>query len=342
MATPAAVARVDRSGMLEHVRSTPDQLREGYRVGTSAEAGEAHRIAFAGVGGSAIAADVFCAFARDRSQVPLEVVRHSEPPAYLGEGDLLVAVSYSGATEETIGAAQIALRKGCTLVAITSGGRLRDLARAHAATVLEIPAGLPPRAAFGHLFGAILGLGRSWLDADLSADPESAANHLEQLRGSCDPEVPESRNPAKAIARAIRGRTAVVYGAPPYGPVALRWKTQLNENARVHAFAGAFPEADHNEIVGWSYDAAARRFLPIILRDRDESPEMRRRLDATRDLLGRKVKVREVRDDGKTLLARMLGTLLLGDYASVYLAVLLGRDPTPTAPIAELKRRLAR
>ena len=333
---------MDRSGMLAHIRSMPDQLRQGDRAGRSVDPGEARRVAFAGMGGSAIAADVFCAFARDRAQVPLEVVRGYEPPAYLGEGDVLVAVSYSGATEETLSAAQIALRKGCRLVAVTSGGRLRDLARAHGAATAEVPPGLPPRAAFGHLFGAIVGLARAWVPAEAAADLESAAGHLERLRASYDPEVPILRNRAKALARAIRGRTAVVYGPPPYGPVALRWKTQLNENAKVHAFAGTVPEADHNEIVGWSYDPAARRFVPIVLRDRDESPDMERRLDATREIIGRKVKVHEVRQDGDTLLGRLLGTLLLGDYASLYLAILLGRDPTPTAPIDELKRRLAR
>lgn len=342
MLDASAIARVDRSGMLAYVRSLPDQLRRGYRAGGTVDLGSARRVAFAGVGGSAIAADVYCGFARDRSDVPLEVVRGYEPPAYLGEDDAFVAVSYSGETEETLSAAQIALRKGCRVATISSGGRLRALAEAHNLPRVEVPPNLPPRAAFGHLFGAVAGLARGWTFRDVRDELEPAAAHLERLRTRYDAEVGATRNPAKSIAGWVRGRTAVVYGGPAYAPVAARWKAQLNENAKVHAFAGALPEADHNEVVAWAGDAAARRFAPILLRDREELPELRRQIDATRGLLRRRARVREVEDDGETLLARLLGTVLLGDYASVYLAVLLGRDPTPTTAIAALKRKLAR
>ncbi len=342
MATATELARVDRSGMLAHIQSTPDQLRQAYRAGRSLAIGEARRVAFVGMGGSAIAADVFCGLARDRSPVPLEVVRDGEPPPYLAEEDVLVAVSYSGDTQETVRAAQIALRKGCRLIAVISGGKLRDLARAHGAAIVEVPPGLPPRAAFGHLFGAILGLASGWLPPEFGGGLESAARHLERLRFSYDPGVPAARNRAKALARAIRDKTAVVYGAPPYGAVAFRWKTQLNENAKVHAFAASLPEANHNELVGWSGDPAAHRFVPVLLRDPEETADVAARLDLVRAIIGRRAKVREVRDDGETRFARVLGTLFLGDYVSLYLAVLLGRDPTPTPPIGELKRRLAR
>jgi len=123
--------------------------------------------------------------------------------------------------------------------------------------------------------------------------------------------------------------------------VATRWKTQFNENAEVLAWASQFPEADHNEIVGWGGDPHARRFLPIILRDRDESPEMARRLDATKKIMSRWAKIQEIRDRGETLLSRMLGTLYLGDFASVYLAVLRNVDPMPVKPIDRLKALLA-
>jgi len=109
----------------------------------------------------------------------------------------------------------------------------------------------------------------------------------------------------------------------------------------VLAWASQFPEADHNEIVGWGGDPHARRFLPIILRDRDESPEMARRLDATKKIMSRWAKIQEIRDRGETLLSRMLGTLYLGDFASVYLAVLRIVDPMPVKPMDWLKALLA-
>jgi len=328
--------------MLGHVRSMPDQLRQGYAAGHAVEPGDARHVAFVGMGGSAIAADVFRGLARDRSLIPIEVVREPEPPAYLGEEDLLVAVSYSGDTRETLNAAQIGLRKGCRLIAVGSGGRLRELARSHGAPTVDVPPGLPPRAAFGHLFGAIVGLAREWAPPDFGAELAGAADHLARLCSVCDPSAPVPRNPAKAVARAIRGKIAVVYGAPPYGPVAVRWKTQLNENAKVHAFAAALPEAGHNELVGWSGDPAPRRFLPVLLRDPQEDRDAAARLNAIRGIIDRRANVREIRDDGETVFARVLGSLLLGDYVSLYVALLLGRDPTPTLPIQELKRRAGR
>ena len=107
------------------------------------------------------------------------------------------------------------------------------------------------------------------------------------------------------------------------------------------AWASQFPEADHNEIVGWGGDPHSKRFLPIIIRDRDETPEMARRLDVTKKIMSRWTTVEEIRDRGETLLSRMLGTLYLGDYASVYLAVVRNVDPMPVKPIAELKKKLA-
>ncbi len=149
------------------------------------------------------------------------------------------------------------------------------------------------------------------------------------------------RNRAKSLAARLKGRVPIVYGAGPFSSVAKRWQTQFNENAKVLAFASVFPEADHNELVGWCEDAAARRFAPILLRDADESPELKHRLDVTAEMIGRAVRVQQVRDDHEELLCRMLGLLFLGDFVSLYLAVLRGVDPVPVNPIDELKARLA-
>jgi glucose/mannose-6-phosphate isomerase len=208
--------------------------------------------------------------------------------------------------------------------------------------VVRVPPGLPPRGAFGYLFGALPSVAEDWVYGDLGNELERAAAHLTRLRPEFLPERPVKSNPAKALALKLRNKTPIIYGAPPYGPVATRWKTQCNENAEVLAWASQFPEADHNEIVGWGGDPNARRFLPILFRDKDETPEMRRRLDATREIMERTTTLHEVRDRGETLLSRMLGTLFLGDFVSVYLAVLRGVDPMPVKSITDLKKKLAR
>jgi len=343
MLEPAAIRKVDRSGMTDIVLSLPEQLLVGYRAAQTRhlEAGDADRVYIAGMGGSAIAGDIFASWASDASKVRMEVVRGYSLPGAARKEDLLIAVSYSGDTEETLSAYESAARKGCRAVAITSGGELERRCRARGDHVVKVPPGLPPRGAFGYLFGALPAVLEGWVYGNLGGDLRRATTRLEILRKELGPEVPTKSNPAKALALKLRNRTPIVYGSPPFGPVATRWKTQFNENAEVLAWASTFPEADHNEIVGWCGDPAARRFLPIVFRDEDESPEMRRRLDATRQVMARWTKVEEVRDRGETLLGRMLGILMLGDFASVYLAVLRGRDPMPVKPIVELKKRIA-
>lgn len=344
MLGPEDVRKVDPSGMAGIVASLPEQLLEGSRAAERAhiEAGDANRVFVAGMGGSAIAGDIFVSWAADRIKLGMEVVRGYALPATAGERDILIAVSYSGETEETLSTVSAAVKTGCRVVAITSGGRLEALCRGRGDLVIRVPPGLPPRGAFGYLFGALPSVAEDWVYGDLGNELERAAAHLVRLRHEFLPERPMKSNPAKALALKLRNKTPIVYGAPPYGPVATRWKTQCNENAEVLAWASQFPEADHNEIVGWGGDPNARRFLPILFRDRDETPEMRRRLDATREIIERTTTLHEVRDRGETLLSRMLGTLFLGDFMSVYLAVLRGVDPMPVKPIMDLKRKLAR
>ncbi len=343
MLEPRAVAKVDPGGMRDVIASLPDQIsertRETARVRIAID--EAQRIFLVGMGGSAIAGDVFAAWVADRSKVPIQVVRDYRLPSYARPDDLLVAISYSGNTEETLAATAQGIKLGCHVVAITSGGMLRDLARKSGFSLFEVPTGLPPRGAFGHLFGTLTAIGGEWTYGALRAELEQAAMHLKELWTRLRPESPTRSNRAKALAIRLKTTVPVIYGAPPFTAIARRWQTQLNENAKVLAFSSTFPEADHNELVGWVEDPRGRSHRPILLRDRDETPEIRQQLDITIALMSKRTKVEEVRDDGSTLLSRMLGTLYLGDYVSLYLAVLRDVDPMPLKPLETLKAKLA-
>jgi glucose/mannose-6-phosphate isomerase len=341
---PAAIAKVDRDGMRALVAALPEQLAEGLRrgLGTPASLDGASRIFLAGMGGSAIASDLFAAWVEDRTKVPVRVVRGYRLPPAAKPGDVLVAVSYSGETEETLSAAAEGRRIGCRLVAVTSGGSLGKLARDARAPVVEVPAGLPPRGAFGHLFGILAAIGEDWVYGNLKGELERAIAHLQAVRGRWAPDVAVRENRAKQLASRLKGRVPVVYGTGPFESVATRWQTQLNENAKVLAFSSAFPEADHNELVGWCSDPTAKRFAPIVIRDLGESAAMRARLDATVEMMGRHTEVEQVSDDHEELLSRLLGVVSLGDYVSLYLAVLRGVNPFPVEPLVELKNRLAR
>ena len=344
MLEPEAIAKVDRGGMRDVIASFPEQLAEGMRLGLGigADLVAAPRVFLLGMGGSGIAGEVFASWVADRARVPIQPVHDYRLPSHAEPGDLLLAVSYSGETEETLAAAAEGIKLGCRLVAVTSGGSLARLARETGAPLIEVPGGIPPRYAFGYFFGILPSLAAKWVEGDLHGELERARAHLRELRDRLRPETPLQRNRAKTLAMRLKGTTPIVYGAPPFDSIAKRWQTQFNENAKMLAFSSTLPEADHNEIVGWALDASARRFTPILLRDADETPEMRRRLDATAAMFGKHTRVEQVRDGGDQLLGRMLGTLFLGDYVSLYLAALRRVDPAPMAPITQLKRRLRR
>ncbi len=330
--------------MRDIIGSLPEQLEDGLRrgLGTHTELHDANRVLIAGMGGSAIAGDIFTSWVEDRSRVPIQVVRDYRLPSYAQPGDILVAVSYSGNTEETLAATMQGIKLGCKLIAITSGGALAALARETGVQLVEVPPGLPPRGAFGHLFGILPAIGEEWIYGNLRGELERAIVHLREVRTKLRPESGVRTNRAKSLALRLKARVPIIYGAPPFTAVAKRWQTQLNENAKMLAFSSVFPEADHNELVGWCSDATARRFAPVMLRDRDETPEMHRRLDVTAQLIARTARVERVEDDGPDLLGRMLGLLYLGDYVSLYLATLRKVDPRPVRPIEQLKARLGR
>ncbi len=344
MLEPDAVSKGDPGRMRDVIASFPDQLADGMRRGraVAADIGSPPRVFIVGMGGSGIAGEVFAAWVADQARVPIQPVHDYRLPSYAKPGDLLVAVSYSGDTEETLAAAAQGIKLGCRLVAVTSGGALATLAADVRAPLISIPQGLPPRGAFGHLFGILSSLGAGWVPDDLQGDLDRSIAHVRALRDALRPESAMTRNRAKQLAVRIRPTTPIVYGAPPFHAIAKRWQTQFNENAKMMAFSSSLPEADHNEVIGWASDAGARRFTAIILRGADESPEMHHRLDATAAMFGKRAKVEQVRDDGDTLLARMLGSLYLGDYTSLYLAALRRVDPLPVEPIRELKQRLRR
>src|SRR5881409_56286 len=342
MLEPRAVAQVDPGGMRDIIASLPDQIAAATRAGaTHFAVDEAQRIFLVGMGGSAIAGDVFAAWVADRSKVPIQVVRDYRLPPYARSEDILVALSYSGNTEETLAATAQGIKLGCRGIAITSGGMLADLAKKNDFPVFDIPTGLPPRGAFGHLFGILAAISRDWTYPDPRAELDEAVAHLRDVRGRLRPESGIRMNRAKALAVRIKNTVPIIYAAHPFSPIAKRWQTQLNENSKVLAFSSTFPEADHNELVGWMEDPRSRTHRPILLRDRDEAPEMRRQLDITVSLMKQRTKVEQIQDEGPTLLSRLLGTLYLGDYVSLYLAVLRRVDPLVLKPIQALKAKLA-
>jgi len=335
----AAVRKVDKSGSVQHLTSFPDQVVRGLDAGAAVgPLAVNRRVVVIGMGGSGIAGAVLASWLAAEKGVPLAAVNEARLPSWVGDEDLVVAVSYSGNTLETLAATRDARERGCDLVGIASGGTLRDLCNGHGLPFVPMPPGMMPRSAFGYIFGALAGL----FDASVAKEVRAAADALKRNGAKLVPRTPDARNAAKALAHRLKGRTPIIYGTPTYAPVARRWQTEFNENAKILAWASVLPEADHNELVGWAGDPAAKKFAPIFLRDSEESAFEKTMMDATRDLIRPAANVEEVRTESPTLLARMLTTIQLGDWTSFYLAILRKVDPTPVAVIGKLKGRLAK
>lgn len=343
----AAVRAADPGGMLAAVAALPEDCRAGYRSGRAVPdlpLGEGvSAVAFCGMGGSGVTGDVVRALYRDRVRFPIDVVRGPVLPEFCGPHAFVLCSSYSGDTAEALACFEEAVGRGCRVVAITSGGELgRRAAELEVATV-RVPRTFPaPRAALGFLtLGALGALETAGLAPPLSAELEEAAGTLDALVERLGPGRPRSENPAKELAHAIGDRIPVVWGAEGIGAVAAsRWKTQMNENAKIPAFWSALPELDHNEVVGWS-PGAGGRFVVVALRHAGEHPDMAARFPPSVRIAEESgAATAEVRADGRSALGRLLWLIAMGDFTSVYLGLLRGVDPTPMEAIDRLKRAL--
>src|SRR5262245_4852015 len=339
----AVRARVDAHGTAAVLAAFPTQCREAARLAPRPDPGLAtpRAIVVAGMGGSASSGDLLAACATDRLDVPIVVHRGYGLPALAGERDLVVASSYSGETAEVVSAAAAALARGAALVVITAGGRLAALAADRGVPRVTLPTGLMPRMALGYLFFPLLAVLRA---ADRSVvkgnEVDEALGVVEALAVELNPERPAAENEAKRLALAIGDRLPVVYGGPTTGLVAYRWKTDVEENAKTFAAAGALPEMNHNEIEAWAGPPARARHL-VLLRDRDEHDEISRRFALLHELIGGAAGgTSEVWPRGRGLLARLLSLVYLGQWTSYYLALLRGVDPWTIPTLETLKARM--
>jgi glucose/mannose-6-phosphate isomerase len=299
-------------------------------------------VVVAGMGGSAAGGDLVAACAADTLDVPILVHRGYGLPAAAGRESLVVALSYSGDTAEVLSAVEVALARQVPVVAVTAGGALGALAQARGLPCVTLPSGLMPRMALGYLaFPLLTVLAACGAPAAGAGDVEDALAVVRDQGDDLVPERPADKNEAKRLALAIGSRLPAIYGGPLTGAVAYRWKTDLEENAKVLAIAGAIPEMNHNEIEVWSGAGAAGRYA-VLLREDTEPPEIARRFTLMREMLDPEAGgVSEVWARGRGQLARLLSLAALGQWVSYYVAMLHGTDPWPVPILTEVKRRLA-
>ncbi len=345
---PAFLRERDPDGMLETLLGLPEQCREALEHGARIPLPElplspAH-VVFAGLGGSAVGGDL-ARLAAGKARLPVLVSRDYTLPPFVGPESLVVLVSYSGNTEETLSAYAEAGERGAARLAVTSGGRLAELAVEDGVPLVRVPGGLPPRSALGYLFLPVLVLLQRLGVFPGGGGLEEIPEVLASLREELGPGKEAKLNPAKELAARLYGKIPVVFGASgTTEPAALRWKTQFNENAKCPAYWNVFPELNHNEVVGFEAPEELLRALYLVfLRDEADHPRVKARQELTERLLAPRVGgSSRFQGRGRTLLGRVLGLIYLGDFASVYLAFLYGVNPKPVAVIDYLKQELAR
>lgn len=342
--TRTAVEALDTAKQVDDILGLPEHLRDAlWRVESAGiePQDSAGGLIVAGMGGSAIGGTLARAVLGDRSSRPIVVIRDYGVPAWTTPDATVLCASYSGNTEETLAAFEAAGALGARRVVATTGGKLAAAAREEGVPVIPLPGGFQPRAAVGYMLTIALEVAALCGAApSLHSEIDVAAAHTEALVAEWGPDGAEDALP-KEIARGLLGTIPQIAGAGLTAPVAYRWKTQLNENAKIPAFAHQLPELDHNELVGWEGAAGLGRFSAIFLDDSDLHPRIRQRIELTRGLIGSgAANSFRVESRGETRMERLVSLVLLGDLVSLYLGVLRGVDPTPVEAIEQLKTAL--
>jgi glucose/mannose-6-phosphate isomerase len=346
----AAIKKLDKSDMLSLLLDFPDQCRAAMDIAKKAkisiENKDFSKIVFAGLGGSAIGADLVKSYLYFKSRLVISVVREYELPAYVDNSTLVFISSYSGNTEETLAAYEEAKKKGASIIAVSSGGRLRESAQRDNFTFIGIPQGLPPRCSLGYLsIIPLVILTRLGLAEDISASVSSMIKTLENLKKNLNPHVGQKDNLAKAVALRLYNKYAIIYSASVHFDICtIRMRGQLAENSKALSSSHVFPEMNHNEIVGWANPKKLfKDFVVVMLRDKGMHPRVLRRMEITEQILRKeKIQILDIWSRGEDLLSRIFSLIYIGDFVSYYLALLYAIDPTPVERVTYLKSELAK
>lgn len=369
----AAIEAADPGGMLRQVASSAAQIREARRLAAEAgvervaEEGRPRAIVVTGMGGSGISGDVLTAACGLGCPVPVVTVRGYRLPGWVGAADLVMAVSCSGGTEETLAVAAEAARRGCRLLFVGGDDSpLSDLAARTRGLFVPVRSVGQPRSTLWGLSVPLLLAARALGLADVpDAVLESTAERLEDVAHRCRPASEPFVNPAKRVALDIAGDVPLVWGSSTLaGTAAYRFVCQLNENAKYPGVYGEMPEANHNQVVAFDgyfagkgagggpagpddffrdrADDPEHGLHLVVMRDTDEHPQVRKRREVSVELArARGVAVTEIAAEGEHPLERIATLIAMADYVTVYLAITVGADPTPVSAIQELKARIA-
>ncbi len=335
---------LDTKNMLAEMNGLPEQLLTAWEEAQHlplADFSAVKQVLVAGMGGSAIGADLLKAYTAPLSSVSLEVHRDYDLPAWAdGPETLVIVSSHSGNTEETYSAMQTALKRGCSLLAISTGGKIADLAKQNDVNLWMFQHKGQPRAAVGYSFCLLLNVfTRLGFIEDPTDDLIGAVEEMKIQRDKLAPELPDYNNPAKRMAGQLIDRWVSVFGADLLAPVARRWKGQISEIAKAWGQYEDLPEADHNTLAGViNPEELLLKTMALFLQADSNHPRNQRRIELTKkNFMIEGISTDLIQAKGESRMAQMWTTIQFGDYTAFYLAMAYDMDPTPVASIENLK-----
>ncbi len=329
----------DKDDALGVIKNQWQQLE--YQFSFDIKAFKPKNIVLSGMGGSAFPA-LFISTWLDL-EVPFNVVRDYELPAYVDKNSLFIASSYSGNTEETLSALSHAEKRQAKIVVVSAGGHLLETAKLKNYCLLQIPGNIQPRmSSFYFLAGLTQLFQRLGLTSQANLQQLSQAGlWLKDQTKNWQATVPVRKNPAKQLALELIGRSVVIYSGPKLFPAANKFKICLNENAKNLAWVNQYPEFNHNEFIGWTSHPVDKPYALVEIRSKLEHERVQKRfLVSERLLSGKRPSPNVIKPLGDSLIKQLIWTANFGDYTSVYLALLNGVDPTPVALVEKLKQAL--
>lgn len=297
-------------------------------------------IVWAGVGGSALPMVVVQSW--PKLTLPFEVIRDYQLPPYVNDKTLFIASSYSGNTEETLSALAEAESRGSQIAVVAAGGKLADIAREKGYPLFSIPGGIQPRMATFYFVSAFLAIIEPLhVTASDVSELASVGEWLKTELQAFLPTVPTADNPAKQMALKLVGKTTIMYAGPLMFPAANKWKICMNENAKNLSWANQYPEFNHNEFMGWTSHPIEKPFAVVEIRSNLEHPRIQKRFEVSERLLsGMRPAPIVIEPRGETVLQQLAWSFAMGDFVSIYLAVLNGVNPTPVELVEKLKKEL--
>lgn len=340
----------DIEDMKSRVKALPRQMEESVGICASftPSPGLLNKkftsIVLCGMGGSAISGDVMSAYLSDECTLPVKVVRNYSLPAFVDENTLLIAVSYSGNTEETLFCLEEGKKRNAGLFCISSGGKVLDVCERSGLDHVPIPSGWPPRSALGYLIVPICCLLQKmgYCETTVEEMVDRAVPVLEQVWSELVGASGDNFIKLNKLVNGLSRGMLMVYAPPAISVVARRWMTQLNENSKVLAHWGVIPEMNHNELVGWGNDGLKNYYKVVFLDYEFLLPRIKKRIQLTREIiLGRGIQCVILHLPGKDVRDVLMAGIYMGDIFSLVLAEEREIDPSPVEVIEELKRKMA-